>query len=1048
MSLLFCLALTARAQDDMTVTGIVISSDENEPLPGAAVQVVGGKAYPTNISGKFSVKAKKGDVLEISYLGYNKLVVPVTGEDLGKLTLEVTSTVAKEVVVVGYGTTTQKEKVGSIEKISSKAFENIAMPSFDAGLQGRAAGVQITQQSGALGSAVKIQIRGSNSITGNGNPLIVIDGMVLYSGPLGNNDLSSRDSPVNATNYNTLANLDPNDIESIEILKDASATAIYGARANGGVMMITTKSGKSGKTKFNVGYYVGQNSETNRLRLLDGPSWMALYNEARVNDGLQPLSGNQEFNVNGINLTPNTIGNTDWQDQMLRRGMVQNFNVSASGGTEKSRFYLGGTYRTDEGMLRNNKFDRLSLRFNLKNDATDWLEIGTNINPTITINKMVPTSFNGGLGSAQSNALTIFPIYNADGSYFGSKRAQNFAIGNNPVAALENKYDMNTMNILGNAYAVVKLLPELKWRTSIQSNFSSQVESFYTAAVNRPINFAAFDTTVGIADLKERTVNVTNWVANTYLEYDKTFAEKHKVKATAGFELNSVEQRDMGWFTVAGAAGFPDANASILSSSIAWSQFATDAQKNSSPTAGYNSYFNQRWDSYFGRVSYTYDLKYILELSGRFDGSNNFGPGRRYGFFYAVGAAWNLSDESFIKDNLSWLNLAKLRASFGKAGDPGVSQFGWDASYGRFSNAYLGQNGLFLQRLANPTLAWADNYKTDISLDWGIFNNRVSGTITYYYQQGANILVNRPIQRSSGFTNVFINDPRVRIRNQGVEFTINSINLDMPEQKLRWSSNLNFTLQESRVLDVAGVTPDGFGDSPGDTRVIQGQPIGIHFLAKSAGVDAATGRELIYVVDAQGNLTDRTVEANATTVPANRVAMGNPLPFVFGGFNNEFFYQGFDVSMLWSFSIGNTVYDDGAKRQIGGFLNGWNQRAEVLDRWQNPGDIASVPRLTLNTSAGNWNNTSRFLYDASFVRLKNITVGYTIPREWSSAMKLTSFRVFAGATNLLTFTRFPGIDPEVTRYQFSATDGNIAAGAPYLPTPQMRTIIFGFNLGF
>lgn len=1053
LSLLFCLGLSALAQEEMKVTGLVMSGDDKEPLPGAAVTVVGGKTVPTRLNGRFEVNAKKGDFLEITFLGYQKERVEVTGPDLGTITLNVTSKITKEVVVVGYGTTTQKERVGSIEKVSAKAFENVSMPSFDAGLQGRAAGVQITQQSGALGSAVKIQIRGNNSITGNSNPLIVIDGVILYSGPLGNNDLSSRDSPVNASNFNTLANLDPNDIESVEILKDASATAIYGARANGGVMLITTKSGKAGKTKISAGYYMGVNSETRRLQFVNGPEWMALYNEARVNDGLQPLSGNQVFNVNGLNLTPNTIANTDWQNEMLRPGMVQNFNLSASGGTEKSRFFLGGTYRTDEGMLRGNKFDRLSMRFNLKNNAADWLEIGTNIAPSYTYNQMVPTSFNGGIGSAQSNALPIFGIKNADGSYFGTTRAQGYNTGNNPVAQLDNQYLMNTLNIVGNVYAEVKFMPELKLRSQVQTNLSNQVESFYTAAHNRFNYYAVADTTIGMADLKERTVNVTNWMTSNYLEFNKTFDTKHNLKATLGMELNSIDQRDMGWFTVSGAAGFPDANANKLSSSIQWNEFATDQQKGTSPTAGYNSYFNQRWDSYFGRVSYNYDQKYLVEFSGRVDGSNNFGPSRRYGFFWAIGTGWNMSDESFIKDNLSWVNLAKLRASFGKAGDPGIRQFEWDASFNR-SGGYLGQNGIVLQRLANPILGWADNYKFDLSLDWGIFNNRVSGTFTYFYQQGDNILVNRPIQSSSGFSNVYINDGRVKMRNQGLEATINTINVDMQEEGFRWSSNLNLTFLESRVLDVAGVTPDGFGDSPGDTRVVQGFPIGISFLAQSAGVDPNTGREMIYEVRADGSRTGRLLEANATTVPANRVAMGNPQPWVYGGFNNEVSYKlpnnlgMIDASFLFSFSFGNTVYDDGAKRQIGGFLNGWNQRREVLERWQQPGDVTSVPRLTLNTSAGNWNNIDRFLYDASFVRLKNITIGYTLPRSVVDAMKLTNARFFVGATNLLTFTRYPGYDPEVTRYQFSATDGNVAASAPYLATPQMRTIIGGFNISF
>lgn len=1051
LSLFICLGLAAYAQDEMKVTGIVKGSDDKEPLPGAAVQVVGGKAYPTNIDGRFEITAKKGDKLEISFLGYNKEVVQVTGPDLGVIFLTSASKMTNEVVVVGYGTTTQKEKVGSIEKVSSKAFENIAMPSFDAGLQGRASGLQITQQSGVLGSAVKVNIRGANALTGNGNPLIVIDGMVLYSGALGNNDLSSRDSPVNASNFNTLSNLDPNDIESIEVLKDASATAIYGARAAGGVLLITTKSGKSGKTKFNAGYYAGVNSPTRRLPMLNGPEWMALYNEARINDGLQPLSGNQRFTVNGLTLTPNEIGNTNWQDEMFRNGMVQQATLSAAGGSDKSKFYVGGSYRSDEGMLRGNKFDRLNVRANLKNNATDWLEFGINFNPTYTKNVMVPTSFNGGIGAAQSNALPIFPVFNSDGSYFGTKRSQGYNTGNNPRAALENEYLMNTFNMLGNVYAEIKILPELKLRTSYQMNYTNQAESFYTSAINRYafFNVNGVDTTLGLADLKERNVTVVNWMTSNYLSYDKTFNSVHNVKAVAGFELNAIDQTDVGWFTNNGAAGFVSPYARRLSSSIQWHPFATDQQKGTSPTTGYNSFFNQRWDSYFGRVAYNYNKKYLVEFSTRVDGSSNFGPDRRYGFFWSLGGGWNIGDEEWFAALFPAMNLAKLRVSYGQAGDPGAVPFGWEATFGQ-TGGYLGVNGLTLQRLPNQRLSWANSNKFDLSLDWAFFNNKLNGTVTYFNTVNNNLLVNRPVPSSAtGYLQTeYINDPNAQIMNQGVEFTINSVNYDDVENQIRWNTNFNMTFLNNKVLNTSGLGPDAFGDSPGDTRVIQGQPIGVSFLAKSAGVDPATGRELIYELNGDGTVSDRKIEANATTIPANRVAVGNPQPFVYGGLTNELFYKGIELNFTFSFSFGNTIYDDAAKRQIGGFSTVWNQRREVLERWQKPGDVTSVPRLTQATGAGNWNNIDRFLYDASFVRLKNITLAYNFPREIASTLKLTSLRAFVGATNLLTFTRFPGFDPEVARYQFSATDGNVAAAAPYLATPQMISIIGGINVGF
>lgn len=1041
LTLLLAAGSVMAQSDVIEVTGQVFSGDDNLPLPGATVIIKGTqKGVATDIDGRFKLKAEMGSVLEINALGYEKQTVTVTSSELARITLKTDTKITSEVVVVGYGTQVRSEMVGSVEKVSGKIYENVSIPSFDAGLQGRAAGLQITQSAGVPGAAVKIRIRGGGAISGSASPLIVVDGMILYQGPLGNNDLSSRgDSPVNSTNFNTLANIDPNDIESVEILKDASAIAIYGARGANGVMIITTKSGKAGKTKFSFNHYSGFNQPTRRLPMLNGQEWMSLYQEARVNDGLQPLGPNEQFFVNGVGLTPSTIANTNWQDEMFRNGLVTETSLNANGGNDKSKFFVGATYRKDEGMLRGNSYDRISFRANLSNEASEYVKFGVQINPTFTINKMVPLSFNGGLGAAQSNALNVFPVRNPDGTFFGTQFANT---GNNPLANLENKNTMTTFNGLGNLWAEIKFASWLRLRSSVQANLTNQNELFYTSPINRYFFAAPINQNIGLGALNERNVNVLNLMTSHTLSGDYQINEDHKIGGVVGFEINTIDQLDRGLFTVSNAAGFAEPNFERLSSRITWSPYATDVQKQGAPVGGYNSLFIERWSSTFGRFNYSFQKKYLAEISVRADGSSKFGPNQRIAIFPAVGAGWVLSEEAFMVENLPFISFAKLRASYGLSGNTPPGNFLWQFT-ALPSGGYAGNPGLSYTRLFNPNLGWASSNQFDLSLEWALASGRLSGTVSYYNKQTSNIIVDRPIPSSStGYLNSFFrNETGALIQDQGVEFSLLSNNI--VREDFTWKTSFNVAYNNNLVVRTpSDIQPDGFGDSPGDSRIIQGYQQGIHFLAEFAGVDPETGRELIY--DLNGN----KILATAESVPANRKAMGSPIPKWIGGLTNEFFYKGIDFSFTFSFMADITVYDDGAKRQVGGFLSTWNQRRDVLDRWRQPGDQTDVPRLTLATGAGNWNNTSRFLYDASFVRLRNVAIGYTFPKEWTTKAHLNSLRVFASATNLLTFTRYPGYDPEVVRYQFSASDGNIAFGAPYLQTPQMQTIIFGVNVGF
>ncbi|MBT9146059.1 MAG: TonB-dependent receptor SusC [candidate division WS2 bacterium] len=521
--------------------------------------------------------------------------------------------------------------------------------------------------------------------------------------------------------------------------------------------------------------------------------------------------------------------------------------------------------------------------------------------------------------------------------------------------------------------------------------------------------------------------------------FDRTFAEKHNVKVMGGFEYNYNLQRDMGFFPFNGNVGYLDNRFSTLTSTMNWAPNADSSLVNGAAISGYNSRFITAWNSVFARFNYAFSGKYLFEASFRRDGSSNFGPNRRFGNFGAVGAGWIISDESFWQ-NIPVVNFAKLRASFGTQGNPGFATSQWNASFGRVAGVtYLGQPILLPTRLFNPQLSWSTVYQTDIAIDFGLWNSKVTGSLGVYQRTSTDILFARPVQVSgTGYSRtIFVNDPESEIRDRGIEFNVSSTNL---EGKLRWTTDFNIASNVNKVLSLGDLGPDAIDVGPGDARILLGQPQGVFFLAEFAGVNPETGQEEI--------LNGERILATQENVRNNRKPVGNPFPKAFGGFGNTFFYKGFDLNIFFTYSFGQDIYDDGAKRQVGAFLNQWNQRRDVLDRWQRPGDQTDVPRLTLNSSAGDWNNTTRWLYDASFVRLRTLQLGYTIPKDFLSKTKLQNIRVYIAGQNLLTFTTFPAWDPEVTRATEDPGVGNVSWNSPYLATPQMRTLTAGINIGF
>ncbi|NOS57554.1 MAG: TonB-dependent receptor [Cyclobacteriaceae bacterium] len=1055
--LLVFASLGLQAQE-RTVTGKVTSSDDGSPIPGVNILEKGTQNGTVSDSdGNFIISLSKEATLVFSFVGFKTKDVVVTTQSSVSVQLESDIQALSEVVVVGYGTQQKAEITGSISSVKGGEIQNISVSSFDAALQGRVAGAQITQSSGIPGSAVRLRIRGQSSVSGNSEPLYVVDGVPITSG-----DFSKRDGSANGINGNVLADINPNDIESMEVLKDAAAAAIYGSRAANGVVLITTKRGKSGKTVFNAGYYAGTNEVTRKLNFINSTEWLALMDEASRNSSGFPISPN--YNL-GRGLTPSTAvaggANTNWRDQILRTGSVQEASVSASGGSEKTRFYVGGTYRKDESYFIGNSFERVNARINVDHNATDKLTIGTQTAISSTTNNQVPNVW----GTAQSSALPIFPIRNQDGTYFGNTLAQGQNTGANPVAQLENKFKTDGFRLFNNVYLNYKITNDLVFRTEFGLDVLNQFDEIYTSYHNRflfPLDYSPVSTggqpialpRVNAGGFEERRLNVVNWNSNNILTYSKTFGN-HKVEALVGFAAQKSSQRTTGAYTN-GNAGFRD---NYFTNTVDGLQIFDRNLVNNYPVmGGYNADVDNVYSfiSYFSRINYVNNGKYLASVSVRSDGSSRFGSNNKFGFFPAVSAGWILTKEDFIK-SISWISFLKAKASFGITGNAEIGNFGYLATYGG-SGGYLGQSGLAAQRIANPDLRWEKNNQFDVGFEFGLFDEKITGSIGYYSKISKDLLFVEPIQSSTGFTGVLKNTG-IEIQNSGIELNLTSRNIT--SGNFSWTTDLNISSNQNEVLSTGGLPIEAFASGLGESRLIAGYPVGQGFMMKSAGVDPADGREQFF--DNEGNKLKLTIENTDYRKP-----VGKPFPDFFGGINNSVKYKGIELNFLFTFQSGNTIFDNEAKFQIGDIANN-NQRREVLNRWQSPetpGD-GKTPGLFLSgAGSGRALNSDRFMYDASFLRLRTVTLSYTLPQSIVSKARLNMVRFFVSGQNLLLFTKFPGWDPEFVNTsnvgntgQFFSPFGssgqvsqfqqaNITFNAAQNPFPQTRTFTAGVNISF
>ncbi len=974
-------------------SGKVLDDESKEPLVGATIQIKGSaNGVVTDAEGNFSVTCEDNATLVVSYSGFVSQEVAVNGQILLNILLK-TEGKMDEVVIVGYGTQLRQDITGSSVGVNADDIKNVPVPTFESALQGRTAGVQIESGSGKLGQGIKIRVRGSASVSAGNQPLYVVDGILL----------TSDAQNTSGEDLNPLSDLNVNDIENIEILKDAAASAIYGARASNGVVIITTKKGKAGKTLFDVDYSFGSSTATRKRGFMNSTEYINYMKQAGLNGGFTEQETEDEFDANIPDWRNYTKVNENWEDQAFQRGGFQQLNLSARGGNEKTKFYVNLSYLDQAGILKNNALQRFSGRLNLDHQATEKLNIGMSMSLARTAHRRA-ASDNEFSNILQGVAIPSFqPAYNGDGS------TNTQTLYYNPLLEITDaKQRARVLRNLSSFYASYKILPELTFRSEFGLDVLNQVEENYNGSKTAR-NTGAPN---GVGSYATATIINYTWT-NTF-NYNKTFAEKHNVEALAGMsfqksseETNNVEGRN-----------FP---------SNAFQKIESAALISAGGSAGSEYSFT----SYFGRINYKYNNRYLFAISGRVDGSSRFGKDSRYGFFPSVSGGWIISEESFMKDIKTISNL-KIRASYGLVGNAQIGNF--DARGLVAANNYAGNPGVIPTTLINPNLKWETTAQWDLGLEVGLIKDRFNIVIDYYNKDTRDLLLNVQVPATSGYVTQTQN--LGKLNNKGIEFTIQTNNL---VGDFKWNTSFNIARNINTITDLNGqiIAPGNSSRIVNQAR--EGEPIGVMYGVKYAGVDRDNGDALYY--DAQGNTTNDFSKGAIQR-------LGNPNPKFFGGITNSFSYKGFDMSIFFQFVSGNNIYN-----VAGGFMsaNGDyfdNHTRDQLNAWTKPGDVTDVPQARLYGGNG-VRMSSRYIADGSYLRLKTFIFGYTLPKSVLDKANLRNVRVYFSAQNLLTFTKYQGWDPEVSTLYTSSTtqNGNIISGADFYTAPQAKTLVFGINIG-
>ena len=1035
-ALLIATGLATASAQTQTLTGSVTDAADGEPLMGATIKVKETNAgVVTDLDGHYSVKVDNGQTLMVSYIGYITKSVKYTGQATLDVALSSDNAALDEVVVVGYGVMKRSDITGSVVSVGEKDIKKSVITSVDQALQGRAAGVQVTQNSGSPGGGISVAIRGVNSLNGN-EPLYVVDGIAI-------------DGQTNG-NSTALSTINPSDIVSMEVLKDASATAIYGSRASNGVVLITTKKGQAGKTSISYEGYYALQSIPNKLETMNLREYAELYNERA--DALG-WGDREEF------ADPSVLGDgTNWQDEIFRNASMHNHQLTVSGGNDTGQYLISGGYLKQDGIAVGSDFERFSARVNADTHIGKWLQVG--VQSSFARTKKTNTIDDNGVIELALRQLPEVPARNPDGSWGYQEKNDLGTYYSNPLAdALTRENYEKGLQAMLNGYATVNICKGLTLRVEYGGSYNYN-NTYY------------FQPSLTLGDWSQTSSgsrgasNSSYWSFKQYMTYMNTFAKKHSVNIMAGHEAQESSWENLS----AGRTGYLFNNVHELN--VGDAKTATNNNQKGSSSI----------ESYYGRVNYTFDDRYLVTATLRADGSSSFGPDNRWGWFPSAALAWRFSQESFLKD-VKWLSNGKLRLGWGLVGNQNAGAYAYGAPMANVATAY--GTGFYPSRYANSKLKWEQTKAWNVGLDLTFLNNRIEFIFDAYLKNTDNLLMpaTLPVYISGVIGSPWVNTGSMR--NKGFEFTLNTVNIS--KKDFEWRTGVTFSLNRNKVTRLY-TESSGLPGSINNlvyTYTAEGEPVGQFYGYNVIGMfekeDDFYQKDINgdYLLDAQGNkkivaLPEGKVVDEGTGIwygdyiyedrngddvidEKDRVYLGNPEAKFTFGLNNDFRWKGFDVNLFITGSVGNKVFNYLAQQQSNP-MNRWVSLKSVRDyaryelinpdgertlqnmRMTNPG--ASTYRIDQAAANTNDRMSSVFVEDGTYVRIKNLAIGYTLPKKLLQKVKIENLRVYFNVQNLWTITGYDGYDPEVGSYNQNV----LLRGVDYARYPSQRIYTFGLNL--
>lgn len=1007
----------------ITVTGN-ITDPTGEPVIGASIMQEGtGHGIISDINGDFSLQVTPGSQLVISFVGYKTQKVKAgDGRHPLHIVLEEDSRLLDDVVVVGYGVQKKSDLTSSISTIKSDELSATSVTSLDQGIQGRAAGVAVLNTSGQPGAGTSIRIRGTSSINGNNEPLYVIDGVPVISDA----ETFSTGTLKNPA-LNPLTNINPSDIESIEILKDASATSIYGARGANGVVLVTTKQGKSGKTKIAFGAKYTLQQVAKKMDMLNSVQLARLGNEATDNAG-------QERNPIFAGLNNLAKTNTDWQDEIFRTAPMQNYDISLSGGTDKTRYFLSGNLLLQDGIIIGSDFGKGSFRINLNQEINKWLKTGVSVNLSYSRSNGVVTNSEGGFASSITSwALEMnpaLPVKDENGNYtYENNLSKANNVGNPVQDAYTAKNRSTSFRTLANAFLEWTPVKGLALKSSIGVDyFTIKDQSFAPGEVKRA------ESNGGYASIGNR--DGYNWVWENTANYTASWGS-HSLTALAGMTAQAFVSENSNVATAEFTDGY-----------LGWNSIQSGALRQAASSG------ITEWQmlSYLARINYSYGGRYLLGLTGRVDGSSKFGKGNKYGFFPSASAAWRISEEPFMKKVKAISNL-KLRVSYGIVGNEGIPAYS-SQSLMLNTEAYFGNSeivtGVVPYTLSNQDLKWETTTQTNVGFDLGLFQNRLTLTADFYLKNTKDLLLSMPVSFNTGYDLAVKNVGS--LRNEGFDFTLGAVPF---AGRFGWDMNLTFGYNRNEITDLAGSTENLHGASIMGitywTKITEGKPIGTIYGYKTDGIvqldeDPSTLPFFAGKTLAHGDRKYVDKNGDGTLNEDDLYELGNANPDFTFGFNNTFTLNLKDKSQLaltlyLQGAVGNEIANFN-KFTLESFDGYHNNSTAALERWTPDRPTNRYPRATTK-SQGNVLSDHQ-VEDGSYLRVKDITLSYTFPKRLLRKFCCEGLTLFAGVKNIYTFTNYSGYDPEVSRF----ANDNLSMGADYGSYPMSKSYECGLRLNF